>query len=1505
MLTLPSDSVFDAVFTQEKKHKFHSDRPLVPRSIIETELDKLEEKFATSALVLLSGECFSLVASLQKSIDKRDIESIKKAKWNVVAPLQMQLYFLWRDGWKLGQSHARDGVKILSSIRSANFAEDDETDGNDITLDSTATKKDRRIKVSKKYGHLANVRPDDGARFDKSDLSKAIEQRTLKLASDVDDRTLKEIKDAVQLTANEDPEKRISNSELSGRINLALGRQAQRGNAPRTKIPHASGGGFFSRSKLIARTELSAAYATARLEAYKNMGITHVRWQSFEDLQRCRKCAERHGMVFALADAAAIAANPIPLHPNCRCTWVAVENGEGGDDIRGNPDRNPNSGNLTQESDWAIGRIKSLVAARNVTKPVEKITEKKSDKISDKEKDKAKQNNILRNLLLTAGVGLSAAALSEARRKAKQEEDARARARALTTLILAAGAGLSLAALYYLVLKGNSQELVEPTKSGSNALQNLETELVTNIEKTSIVQKAKPTSVTESSVNSNSGKPRSNQPNTVESTIPSSEADAINEAIIEKISKANSSGEDTLETKILKKIAKKGLKKLLTPSAPSSDAEEDEDAKKEMVVRYLQKNPSRISQLLLEASPEPDTTNEPNTLKKQIVVRYLQKNPNRVGQLLLPAANDKNELTVNNVDINKATVTQLQTEFGLPLNAALAIRNHTSSGNKVNSLEDLKKIPGVGDRSIAKVAASLSNAKPNINSVPNTELAAKELAAQLGIGSKLAKSILDERDRAGYYSDVNNLVKRVKTHLTSQRINGGGVTLGAKSIEKIKSLATILPDTNVPVVDIVPQGVGLLRSPTPGIATASKAKSSYDAWDTPSDTQSNAVNTSASPRGQTIKSDPINVDVASILTTYSNVDSLVERYHALAQDAIPKKLLLKINKATGTSDSLSRKNSAINSTVRDKITNLEQSVIDIAQSALSMKEGHSLLLNPLSPPYFSTSALNAQSIKSTAAATKRNIQNLHKRIDSALAQTDSKIHELESLHTEITPHFDTDSLASIRSNIQSQISDLESRVAKNKDPYVNQDLARQISLLKSDLERDSDRTLLSINNRIQELRDDKELLQAAKNDLAEFTDNAYKSITDAQSQVSNLPTSIADLDKSQQAEYQASRKLANSRPKLNKQIQDYRSQSTKISNQVDNFTSKLTADQSDYYNKIADANKKIPIAISRGTEISDNAIKDIRRLASSEGFELAKKILASASNEDIPALTPANIHSTNYQDLVLQFREKALAILHGRILGAKQMVENAIALPSSIANSALESADVKREDLLELQKQSAIALTANAKTILTSLDSWNQATARKLPDGSQIDNKTLKQVVEEISRFSITTATDISNHLSDIDAWRNHLKKASTSDVAVSRGDGTYTSPDDALAKLNDADSEALKLRTLNQISITPVDTEESRRIQDTLVNYRSAVDALSLKLKDAQSRMSVVTNKIRSASTPQPGRKPRNTGKLEAQRNGIRSEIQSILQEIDKLNNELKFSRALFMGKTRYLRSF
>ena len=79
-----------------------------------------------------------------------------------------------------------------------------------------------------------------------------------------------------------------------------------------------------TRARVIARSEMTAAYADATLNTYEDMGVEGVEveaeFATAGDESVCPECEELEGKVYSIEESRGV----IPVHPNCRCAWLPV-----------------------------------------------------------------------------------------------------------------------------------------------------------------------------------------------------------------------------------------------------------------------------------------------------------------------------------------------------------------------------------------------------------------------------------------------------------------------------------------------------------------------------------------------------------------------------------------------------------------------------------------------------------------------------------------------------------------------------------------------------------------------------------------------------------------------------------------------------------------------------------------------------------------------------------------------------------------------------------------------------------------------------------------------------------------------------------------------------------------------------------------------------------------------------------------------------------------------------
>lgn len=78
--------------------------------------------------------------------------------------------------------------------------------------------------------------------------------------------------------------------------------------------------GYEKRARLVARTEIIAASNEGSLQTYEANNILQSEFYAALDERTCEDCMDYHGRVLPTSECHGL----IPVHPSCRCTWVAV-----------------------------------------------------------------------------------------------------------------------------------------------------------------------------------------------------------------------------------------------------------------------------------------------------------------------------------------------------------------------------------------------------------------------------------------------------------------------------------------------------------------------------------------------------------------------------------------------------------------------------------------------------------------------------------------------------------------------------------------------------------------------------------------------------------------------------------------------------------------------------------------------------------------------------------------------------------------------------------------------------------------------------------------------------------------------------------------------------------------------------------------------------------------------------------------------------------------------------
>jgi SPP1 gp7 family putative phage head morphogenesis protein len=78
--------------------------------------------------------------------------------------------------------------------------------------------------------------------------------------------------------------------------------------------------GYERRAQIVARTEVIAAANEGAIQGFKEAGVEYMEFYAALDERICPDCSALHEQIFYVKDAK----NIIPIHPQCRCTWLPV-----------------------------------------------------------------------------------------------------------------------------------------------------------------------------------------------------------------------------------------------------------------------------------------------------------------------------------------------------------------------------------------------------------------------------------------------------------------------------------------------------------------------------------------------------------------------------------------------------------------------------------------------------------------------------------------------------------------------------------------------------------------------------------------------------------------------------------------------------------------------------------------------------------------------------------------------------------------------------------------------------------------------------------------------------------------------------------------------------------------------------------------------------------------------------------------------------------------------------
>ena len=754
------DSVFDVVLSPLSKfssatakyaEKYQRDPTLLPERDILEDQQAIEEKYIAALLAIavrngeyVASEVDRVFGAKTDAADRED--RLNAIEWSMSSSIANALTGLWVETWNLASTHATRELDILDGKIDGRFSR-------------TGRVAEFREFTDRERYFLAYP-PDYGFPLSPSELRQAVDARTMKLANDIDRDTARRIRETVRffVESRSNPDGTMSvqaRKDLVGQLGLAVGSGSRRkpldGNyrlrtleeiragvqAPNIPIERRSGttrsgenpaDGLRKRLRTIARTELSAAYNTARLNVYKKSGrVKYVRWNAVSDERLCQYCEARVGTIHPidnLLDAGALLPNArtarpkaydpreyvLPIHPNDRCHWEPVLED---DSDREDEDRTPESRQsaLPSRIGMAVGgavksRLRSAAGAA-ATSAVRRVA-------------------------------LNAVAVAQAR--AQQREQQRQQRKVfLATAGAVATAGtavLGLSLLYRAISSApdratQPEAAVEPRPvplwaAAPSALRETLGDLV---QQTLDVR-----TVTRGML-----KERGLKKDQVAAVM-----DGIDRVLRDEV------------TPLSNKIAPQLLSSQLLRRFPQLvDVPDLRNVTVDDLVR------------LYGAGSRPEATRLLDFIRRDLQNRIPEIPDVKVRDTPLTADTTWQE-------IYAMLPVALKNKRGEKAAKAIVqyVRDSYTSGNPIRSLEELRKVKGVGKKTIERLKSYDYADNPNTLALGflADDRAGEILAGQLGLGPKLSKEIIQEAREGGQYTDVESLISRME--LRRRRADG-------------------------------------------------------------------------------------------------------------------------------------------------------------------------------------------------------------------------------------------------------------------------------------------------------------------------------------------------------------------------------------------------------------------------------------------------------------------------------------------------------------------------------------------------------------------------------------------------------------------------------------------------------------------------------------------------------------------------------------------------------------
>lgn len=810
------DSVFSPVLdrlatfssaNEKFAEKFQRDPTLLPEQDVLADQEAIEEKYTAALFGTITRSCKVVAKDVDRVFDgkKTAIEredELNSITWGLSPAIANVLKGLWVETWNLASTHATRELDILDGLVDGKFSK---------PRSDTA-----EFAVGDRERYFLAYPPDYGFPLGPSELRAAVDGRSLKLANDIDQKTADRMRETVRYFVENrtNPDGTMSlqaRKDLVGQLGLAVGSGTRRNplggdyklrsleqirdgvaapNIPIEKrigaqlpddikaLQEDANAGLKKRLRTIARTELSAAYNTARLNVYQKSGkVKYVRWNAVSDERLCDYCAARVGTVHPLNELLAMGAllpdgrsKPgktynameymLPLHPNDRCHWVPIKQ----DDP--DPDRKPEAraATLASKTTMAVGGIAKDRAMQGVAAAAGSAATAVAKRIT-----------------------LSVAAAAQARSQ-ELERQKQIRKVFLQGAVATGTAALGLALLYRAVGAGQPESTPQRVPI------------------------------------------REPEPVPLWAALPSAIAQSAPDLIIDVDIR-------TVNTKFLQE---RGLRQAQIQAV----TDRIQRVREEEVTPISRKLPPQLlSPAILQRFPKlRDISDLRNVTIKALVQQYGINTQAEAAKVLDFIRRDLQnripeipDVRIRNTPLTKDTTWQELYQF-MPIAlrdkrgeaAAKAIEKYIkdsyAAGKPIRSLDDLKNVKGVGAQTIKYMKAQDFTQNPNQLAMGfySDDAAAEILAAQVGLGPKFAKEIIQEARDGGQFSDIENLIDRIE--LRRRRKDGQMASLNFGDRQK-KALREALGDKVFPTPGIL---IGQARSSLQQQRASLGSSSPYD-----------------------------------------------------------------------------------------------------------------------------------------------------------------------------------------------------------------------------------------------------------------------------------------------------------------------------------------------------------------------------------------------------------------------------------------------------------------------------------------------------------------------------------------------------------------------------------------------------------------------------------------------------------------------------------------------------